>query len=67
MAYHFYKTSKTRKYDSTIPLLISVGIQVIIELVIFLTVKVGDRNNDITEIEILDVKLMSSPLNISFL
>lgn len=67
MAYHFKKTNDTRKYDTKIPLLISVGIQILIEMVIFMTVKVGDRNNDLTEIDVLDVKLLSSPLNITFM
>ena len=66
-AYYLKKNSDKTKHSSMIPIIISIVAHLLIEFIISFAVEPGDRNNDLTEIEMLDVKLLSSPMSSSFI
>ena len=61
----YFRKFKDSILDSVLPLLGSISLVYLIELIISFAISSYNRNNDITEIEIQETKLLSSPLNLT--
>ena len=65
LMFWYFRKFRDSRLDSVYPVLASISFIYLVELIVSLAISSYNRNNDITEIEILETKFLSSPLNLS--